>query len=150
MALLAGVNYDPATAATKAASAALAMTALDTVNLRVSFTVPANGRVLVRVSGTIAGGTAMPAVLLGVMEGATVRGRKAPMTGGVGTLATTTLIPIESVFLVIGLTPGAVLAWDAAYGVETGVSGANIRYGGPNDATAGDAFGGFGLEVWEA
>jgi len=38
MALLAGVAYDPAAAVTKATSAALAMTAFDTTNLRVTFT----------------------------------------------------------------------------------------------------------------
>jgi hypothetical protein len=40
MALLAGVAYDPAAAVTKATSAALAMTAFDTTNLRVTFTGP--------------------------------------------------------------------------------------------------------------
>jgi hypothetical protein len=49
MALLAGVAADPAAAVTKATSAAPAMTAFDTTNLRVTFTAPANGKVLVRI-----------------------------------------------------------------------------------------------------
>jgi hypothetical protein len=54
MALLAGVAYDPAAAVTKATSAALAMTAFDTTNLRVTFTAPANGKVLVRIRPCLA------------------------------------------------------------------------------------------------
>jgi hypothetical protein len=54
MALPAGVAYDPAAAVTKATSAALAMTAFDTTNLRVTFTAPANGKVLVRIRPCLA------------------------------------------------------------------------------------------------
>lgn len=48
MALLASKQYDPAAAASIVTTAAAVMTALDTTNLRNTFTVPANGRVLVR------------------------------------------------------------------------------------------------------
>ena len=51
MALLAGVSYEPSTAATSASGATLiAMTAIDTTNLRVTFTAPANGIVLGQVA----------------------------------------------------------------------------------------------------
>lgn len=150
MTCLAALNYDPGTAATKACTGSLAMTALDTANLRATFTVPSSGRVLVRLAGMVTGGTAMPSILLGVLEGATVRGRLAPMTGAAGTLAAATFTAVESVFLVTGLTPGANLTWDAAYGVETGQSGANIRYGGPNDTTTNNAFGAFSFSIWDA
>lgn len=149
MGLLAGTFYDPAAAVTKATSALLAMTAMDTTNLRLSFTVPNNGRVMVRIAGVLHGAATFPQILLGVLEGTTVRGRSAPILGG-GNLAATTLMLAESVFLVTGLTPGASLTWDAAYGVETIVASTGIKYGGPNNTTTNDAFGGFAFEIWEA
>jgi hypothetical protein len=149
MALLAGVHYDPAVAVSKATTAALAMTALDTTNLRLVFTVPSTGRVLVRLAGVLHGATTLPQILLGVLEGATVRGKNAPMLGG-GNIAATSLVKAESVFLVTGLTPAASLTWDAAYGVETVVAATGLKYGGPNNTTANDAFGGFNFEIWDA
>lgn len=147
--LLAGTLYDPAVAVTKSTAAALAMTVLDTTNLRLSFTVPASGKVMVRLNGTVHGATTFPSILLGVMEGATVRGRHSPNGALKNTAVATAMVTHESVFLVSGLTPAANLTWDAAYGVETLVASTGIKYGGPNNATANDAFGGFGFEVWD-
>lgn len=150
MALLAGTLYDPATAVSKATTAALAMTAIDTTNLRLTFTVPMSGRVLVRLQGTLHGATTFPQILLGVLEGATVKGRVAP--GGLkqGTDLATTFLTVEGIFVVTGLSPAASLTWDAAYGVETVVASTGLKYGGPNNTTANDAFGGFTFEIWAA
>lgn len=150
MGLLAEVNYDPATAVSKATTAALALTALDTTNLRLTFTVPASGKVEVRLKGVLHGATTFPQILLGVLEGSTVRGRQAPDGGVTGTNLATTFLPVSCCFCVTGLTPGASLTWDAAYGVETPVAATGLKYGGPNDATANNAFGGFVFEIWEA
>lgn len=147
--LLAGTLYDPAVAVTKSTAALLAMTAIDTTNLRLSFTVPASGKVMVRLSGGVHGATTFPTILLGVLEGATVRGRHAADGGIKGTAVATTIVQHESAFIVSGLTPAAVLTWDAAYGVETLVASTGIKYGGPNNTTANDAFGGFAFEVWD-
>lgn len=149
MGVLACKAYDPAVAVSKATTAALAMTALDTTNLRLSFTVPASGMVLVRLKGTLHGATTCPQIHLGVLEGATVKGRCAAMLGG-GNIAATTLVACEAVFVVSGLTPAANLTWDAAYGVETVVASTGLKYGGPNDTTANNAFGAFCFEIWEA
>ena len=65
------------------------------------------------------------------------------MNGGVGT---STFMTVESLFVISGLTPGAAQAWDAAYGVETGVTSSGLKYGGPNNATANDAWGAFIFE----
>lgn len=148
MTLLGAKLYDPAVAVSKATTAALAMTALDTTNLRIAFTVPANGAVLVRLQGTLHGATTFPQVLLGVLEGATVRGRVAPAGLVNGNLAATTFLTVEGVFVVSGLTPAAALTWDAAYGVETLVASTGLKYGGPNNTTANDAFGAFLFEIW--
>lgn len=152
MALLGAKLYDPATAVTKATSALLAMTALDTTNLRIPFTVPANGAVLVRLQGVVHGGTAtpwFPQILLGVLSGSTVAGRVAPAGLPQGPLqAATTLLPVEALFTVSGLAAGAALTWDAAYGVETVATGSALKYGGPNDATVNNAFGAFIFELY--
>ena len=152
MALLAAKTYDPAAAVSKATSALLAMTALDTTNLRNTFTVPANGSVLVRMAGAVHGGSATPfypQVLLGVLEGTTVRGRTAPHGKVNGTVGSATLVMVvEALFVVTGLTPSASLSWDAAYGVEVIVAGSAIKYGGGNDTTTNNAFGAFCYEIW--
>ena len=149
MALLAGKLYDPVSAISKACTSLLAMTAFDTTNLRLNFTVPASGIVMVREACVLHGGTVQASVLLGILEGSTIKGRMAPM----GVLKTSTgvataLVLLESVFLVTGLTPAANLNWDAAYSVETIGSNMNIKYGGPDNTTANDAFGGFAFEIW--
>lgn len=148
MALLAGTLYDPATAVSKVTSAALALTALDTTNLRLAFTAPANGSVLVRMVGTLHGATTFPQIMLGVLEGSTVKGRVAPQAVMGGTALATTMVNVEALFVVTGLTPAASLTWDAAYGVETLVASTGLKYGGPNNSTANDAWGGFCFEIW--
>jgi len=150
MSLLAAQNYDPAVAVVKSTSALLAMTALDTTNLRAIFSVPLSGNVLVRLRGVLHGSTAMPMLLFGVLEGATVKARAIP-SNVVGYSSTSTLMnAVEAVFAVTGLTPGAQLTWDAAYGVEVISSSNGIKYGGPDDAVGANAFGAFQFEVWEA
>lgn len=148
MGLLAGTLYDPSTAVNKVTTAALAMTALDTTNLRLTFTAPANGIVLVRLKGVIHGATTFPQILLGVLDGSTVKGRAAPRASVGGTNLATSFMVAESLFLVTGLTPSTSYTWDAAYGVETLVASTGLKYGGPNDTTGNNAWGGFTYEIW--
>jgi hypothetical protein len=148
LACLAAVAYDPAVAVSKATTALLAMTALDTTNLRVTFTAPANGNVFVRVKGQAHGSTAAPRLLLGVLEGAALRGRMTPSGMPVQSLATTQ-VGQEAAYVITGLTPGNSYSFDAAYGVEVAPVSTAIKYGGPDNTTGNDAFGAFALEVWE-
>lgn len=148
MPLLAGTLYDPGTAVTKATTALLAMTAFDTTNLRLNFTVPASGRVMVRICCTVHGATTFPTILLGVLEGSTVKGRMSPIGGLKNTAVATAQVTQEAVFIVTGLTPSASLTWDAAYGVEIVLASTGIKYGGPNNTTTNDAFGGIAFEIW--
>lgn len=150
MPALAATTYDPAVAVVKNTAALLAMTAVDTVNLRLTFVVPSTGRVQVHMRTTLHGAATYPQVLMGVMEGATVRGRVAPKVVVGGTAAATTMADAEALFVVSGLTPGTTVTWDAAYGVETLVTGTGMKYGGPNDAVTNNAFGAFQYEVWPA
>lgn len=148
--LLAAAVYDPGTAVAKATSARLAMTALDTTNLRCTFNAPASGNVFWRLrGGGIAGATTFPSVLLGILEGATVVARQAPMTNMPGTALATTNVPLEASG-VLALTPFSSHTYDAAYGVEILLASTNLNYGGPNDTTASNAWGQLALEVWAA
>ena len=148
MTLLAAVTYDPTVAVSKSTATAIAMTALDTTNLRLTFTVPSDGRVQVHMRGTIHGAATFPQILMGVMDGINVRGRVAPKAVMGGTALATTFVDVEALFVVTGLTPSSSLTWDAAYSVETAVASSAIKYGGPNLATANDAFGAFQYEIW--
>jgi hypothetical protein len=150
MACLDAKLYDPAVAVTKSTAALLAMTALDTTNLRASFIVPPSGRVLVRIQCTVHGATTMPSILLGVLEGAAVVARVSPIGGLKNTAVATAQVTQEASFVVSGLTPGQQKTWDAAYGVEVVVASTGIKYGGPNNTTTNDAFGALLFEVWEA
>jgi hypothetical protein len=150
MACLGSKLYDPAVAVSKATTGGLAMTALDTTNLRIVFTVPASGRVLVRLQGCTHGATTFPTILLGILEGAAIVGRVCPIGGLKTTAVATAMATQEASFVVEGLTPSQQKTWDAAYGVETGVASTGLKYGGPNNTTANDAFGAFIFEIWEA
>ena len=147
--VLGSALYDPAAAATKATDALLAMTALDTTNLRVTFTAPASGSVYARLLLTHKGSGTLPATLLGILDGATVKARGAPRIT-VRAAGVTTLFQHEGVFLVTGLTPGQSYTWDAAYGVEVAVASTAFGWGGPNNNTANDAYGAASFEVWDA
>jgi hypothetical protein len=149
MNLLAAANYDPVGGAvTKATTSLIAMTAFDTSNLRLAFTVPSHGMVHVRMSCVHHGATTIAQMFLGCLEGTTLRGRAAPSPMILGTSIAAALVKLEVSFTITGLTPGAV-NWDAAYGVETVANAGGIKYGGPNNTSGNDAFGGFNFEVWD-
>jgi hypothetical protein len=155
MACLANASWDNtgAAATTKSCSTLIALTAIDTTNLRCTFTVPASGKVYVRMGAHMSGGSATPffaGILLGILEGSTVIARQTPMygTGTVG--AATTFCKCEAGFVVSGLTPGASKTWDMAYGVEVTATGCVLKIGGPNNTTTNDAAGAAFMDVWDA
>jgi len=148
--LLDNASYDPAVAVSKATSALLAMTALDTTNLRATFTAPPSGNVFVRLRGSVEGATTMPGILLGILNGASVVFRQSPIGGILGTAVATTRICHEASGVITGLTPGNTYNLDAAYGVEIILASTNLKYGGPNDTTTDNAWGAFTFEVYSA
>lgn len=143
MTVLGALAYNPAVVGTKSTAAPLALTAIDTINARLTVTVPASGRLWVEMIGTLHGAATFPQILLGVLDGATVRGSVAPEGRMNGNAAATTLLTVRAWFPITGLTPAASITLDAAYGVETAVAATGFKYGGPNNATANDAFGAF-------
>lgn len=148
---MAAINYDPATAVSKTAASLIAMTAFDTTNLRATFTVPASGAVTARlkVCAWNSGGNP-PTFLLGILEGTTIIVRVSPSGGNVGVIATTLYTTQEMTATIRGLNPGDIKFWDAAYSTENVPGSDAIRYGGPDNAVASDAYGAFTYEVWEA
>lgn len=150
MAVLASAQYDPAVAVSKSTTALLAMTAIDTTNLRLTFNAPANGIVFCRLRGAVHGATTFPRIQLGILEASTVVMRMNPMGQHSGTPLATTQLSQEVNGVITGLTAGSAHTYDAAYGVEIVLAATGLKYGGPNDATGNDAFGAFVFEIWEA
>lgn len=151
--LLGCVWYDPAAAASKVGTSLLAMTALDTTNLRCTFTAPASGKILVRChGGAVTGSTTTGSWHIGILEGATVVGRVSPLMvkDQTNTLASTDNMSLDGSFIVTGVSGGS-HSYDLAVGVDVvaGASGA-FKWGGPNNASGGNAWGGVGIEVWDA
>lgn len=150
MKLLAGTLYDPSSRVQKATSSLLAMTAIDTSNLRLTFTAPSNGIVQVHLRGTIRGATTTPQVMLGVLDGSTVKGRMHGIQGRTTFPANANSLQASSAtFLVTGLTPGTSYTWDAAYAVQAVVASTNLEYGGPNNATGNDNACGFAFYIFD-
>jgi hypothetical protein len=148
MNLLGAKLYDPSVAVAKSTASLLAMTALDTTNLRLTVTVPAHGFLRIRMKGILTGATTFPTILLGVLNGASVVGRVAPVQSLGNTAVATADIAVEADFVVPGLTPGSITL-DAAYAVQVVVASTNLKYGGPNDTTGNDAWGGFVFEIYD-
>lgn len=148
MNLLGAALYDPAVAVSKATSALLAMTAVDTTNLRLAITVPAHGLVRFRMRCIATGATTVPVVLLGVMNGATVIGRVAPAAENATANVATQNFLLDAEFTVSGLAAGAMNV-DAAYAVQVVVAATNIKYGGPNTNAGANAWGAFVFEAWD-
>lgn len=149
--VLASALYDPVTAVSEATTALLAMTAVDTTNLRLTFTAPASGNVLVKMRAPLHGSATCPGILMGILEGATVVARQSPMVmkNYQTTPLATTQYTCEAIIPVTGLSAGS-HSWDAAYGVETTSASTGLKYGGPNNTTGNNAWGGFAFEVWTA
>lgn len=148
MNLLNAILYDPATVATHNTTALLAMTAFDTTNLRLNVVVPSHGFVRFRIAFQITGATTFPQVHAGVMNGSTVVARVTPVCVVNGTAVATTRMACVADFVVGGLTPGST-NFDAAYGVDLVIASTSIKYGGPDNTTATDAYGAFVFEAYD-
>lgn len=139
--------YDPGTAVSKSTAGLLAMTAFDTTNLRLAVTVPAHGCVFFRMQCVVTGSTTLPVVMLGVMVGASVKGRASPRID-IGNIVAGSSVTLSVEFTVSGLSAGAT-NFDAAYAVQVIASSTNIKYGGPDNNSGANAWGGFLFEAWD-
>jgi hypothetical protein len=86
---------------------------------------------------------------LGILDGATVKARQPPVSTVDTTPLGTSGNVIEASGVITGLTPGTSYTWDAAYAVQVvGGASSGIKYGGPNNTTTDDNFGGIAYEIW--
>jgi hypothetical protein len=131
----------------KATTAGSVLAAFDTTNLRLTGTVPPSGKIYWKIKSALHGAATYPQCLLGVLSGASVVARAPVMMAG-GNLAATTICAIWAEGIITG-TPGAAFTYDAAWACETGVASTGIKYGGPNDTTVNNAFGGISFELWD-
>lgn len=130
--LLATKSHNPAVAVNTAATATLA--AIDTTNLRITFTVPASGAVIVSMSGYLT--LDNTEAQWGLLEGAST------VTGSLGQIGFGALnARVTYRVRISGLTPGASKTWDWAHR-ESFNATAGFRVGGDG----GQAL----MEVWSA
>lgn len=149
MVVLANALYDPAAAVSKDTSAAIALVEIDTTNLRLAFAAPITGRVLVRMCGVLHGATTFPQIFLGIREAGVTKARVVPTVKVGGTALATTRATAEAFIVISGLSAGT-HTFDASYGVDVGVASTGLKYGGPSDTTADNAFGGFVFDILAA
>lgn len=150
--LLNAVSYDPGTLATGSVTGLSGMAAMDVTNLRNTFTAPGSGTVQVRGGFTVAATTTAPTwpgLLLGVLEGATVKLRMAPIGGLVNNSNHVgDAVGLEFFGFVTGLGAGS-HNFDLAYSVDVVGANTQAEWGGPNDTSGPDAGGAAWLEVWD-
>lgn len=141
--LLAVKSHSPATRVS--ASAGASLTALDTTNLRVSFTVPASGRVLL---GLAAWAYAQQSGVLNwaaLASGVLVPG--SDQTVAYHTPSGEIQERVAYRALIVGLTAGATATWDWAHYRTFGSTTVGTHYGGaPSSGNPGPAL----MEVWSA
>jgi hypothetical protein len=138
--LLALVQYAPTTGVSKSTTS-ITLVAVDTTNLTFSFTAPASGRALVRLTAiAIIGGTFAESWGL-VTHGTSTQ---VGVTGAVTNAGTNNLISMP--ILLTGLTPGAVYALDWAWQTSNATGTASMNIGANTNNTYSPAT----MEVWSA
>lgn len=129
------VSYDPA-GATTVSSTSTTFAAVDTTNLRATFTAPANGIVVVRYGGFLVNGAGAVNAIFGILEGASVLG---VLLGAASTTGT-----FSGEKRLTGVTAGP-HNYDLALATTTGATSVSVKYGGGLTAAGfGPAF----IEVW--
>lgn len=148
MSLLGAVYYNPTTRVGVQPLAVTGLTAIDTSNLRISFTAPATGRVMVRMQAAIVRADTgyAPNQFVGVLRGSTNLGVTLPFVSGDQFLSGSTLLRTWTAAMpVTGLTAGSAQTWDAAIQCTVANGSGGIFYGGGNTASQ---VGGFAFEIY--
>ena len=130
--LLGSAYYEPGSVATYTTTSTT-FAAIDTTNLRVTFTAPASGNVIIKFGAWING--TQPD--LGVLEGSTVRALSL-----CGTLASQQ----AGTKKITGLTPGVSYTYDLAFASTTGGVTTTVKAGGALTSAAG--YGPAFIEIW--
>ncbi len=140
--ILASAYYNPS-GGTVSKTTTSTLTAIDTTNLRATFTAPASGNVIVKVGiGRCNPNNCNPH--LGVLDGSTTKGTAimAPSNGEA-------VRPAYASFKITGLTPGNTYSYDLAIVDSNAISHATFQYGFTTSNLA-DGTGPAFIEVWSA
>lgn len=138
--LLGRVQYAPASPSTYTCHATT-LGALDTTNLRLTFTIPASGTVVVKMWGfVINASTTGLHTYAGILASSTPIGYLMGVDGGVA--ASSHSFAVEQ--LITGLTPGSA-TWDAASATQ-----GSATFEACGSTSAGASAGPFKMEVWTA
>lgn len=137
--LLACVPYWPA-ASVAVSSNSTAWTDIDATNVKISFTVPASGKVMIRLVG-VSDMSGSGRYLWGLRDGgALVSGSDGHIIDGISSPRRY----CQDIYLT-GLTPGAVKTYTWAHRQFVGAPVGRLIYGGPS---AGDTYGPAVMEAW--
>jgi hypothetical protein len=142
-ALLASVEYNPASGVAKTTTSGT-WVALDTTNLTASFTAPASGRVLVRLTANGRISSSSANLFWGLVTHSTTTQVGDALNVTQNTLAGT----IAAAMILSGLTPSTVYNLDWAFAVA-GTGTGSVFYGGGTTINAGST-GPAIIEVWAA
>lgn len=128
------------TADTFYSSTSTSVVAIDTTNLRLTFTVPNSGKVIIRVGGPLESGAAYQRLNFAIMNGASVVRESAVRFQEAGTG-----VPgpwwVQADWRITGLAPGATISYDMAW---RNMTAANWMY-----LSHGPTYGNILMEAWE-
>lgn len=127
--------YEPGTAQNKSTTSTT-LVAVDTTNLRATFTVPASGKVLVKLCGRTATSSGLN-LYWAILEGATQRGKTQFVTDEASGSR-----PLISIPILTGLTAGASVSLDWAWAVQS--TGTGNLFIDASGITSGGAY----MEIW--
>lgn len=144
--LLAVAQHSPATRNDLTASSTIA--AIDTTNLRVSFTVPASGQVVLSLAAMVSIDSTQTVLSWGVLSGASAVTASFASVGFRNVTAGQFQYRVTHRALITGLTAGASAVWDFAHFRSFGTGTVKTCRGG-SPTTAGDP-GPATMEVWSA
>lgn len=155
--LLGSIAYDPA-GAVQRGGAPVAMTVFDALNASIDINAPASGKIRTCLSAWVSFTNLLGYFNghLGVMDigGAQNVLRQRLAVGSrrhadSSSQSTPFGERLEAGGIISGLTPGSYYGLAMAFGVENSGFSNGFSYGGPNDATANNAYGALIFEVWE-
>ena len=119
--LIGCTQYGPS-ARTGKTTTSTSLAAIDTTNMTVSFTAPASGQVLVRLTAFVVTAAGVSSFWALFTHGTTTQvGNSMQYASGAGNVTVTTAC------LVTGLTPGTTYQWDWAWGVQSGTATIEIQ-----------------------
>jgi hypothetical protein len=150
---LGGTVYDPSTAGALTLTADTAMADCDATNLALTITAPASQNIWWRARVVYTGASStVGSCLLGIREGSSLVGgtRQGPRRSIAESMLASSATVLEASGFITGISAGS-HTYKLAAGTQLAASaGGALKWGGPNNTTANDAWGGALFEIWAA